>query len=84
LVERDSLQEVDDIGNEVGDGIVDDHVSVVVAHRVSGGRRRKVAVDIGRERRDVGDVGVGEESADDEPWPVEAIDGAQTAEVIAM
>ena len=67
------MQQVDDIGNVIGHRIVDDDIAVVVTHRIAGGWWRQISIDIRRKRRDVGDIGVWEESANDEAYPIGAI-----------
>jgi hypothetical protein len=79
-----SIQQVYDVCDEVGEGIVDDDVAIVVAHVVSGRRRRQLAVYLRWQGCDVRDVRKGKESADDEAGAVEAIDAQKAAPVIVM
>lgn len=41
------LEQVDEVGDEVGDGVVDDDIAVEVTHLVAGWGRRQVAVEAG-------------------------------------
>jgi hypothetical protein len=72
------LEQVDDGGDEVRDGVIDDYVTVVVSHLVARGRWRQVAVDILGHRLQIFDVCVGIVAADIECRAIGAIDLAHT------
>jgi hypothetical protein len=77
------LEQVDEVRDEVCDGIVDDNVTVEVAHLVAAWGRRQVAVEAGRERAEIADVAKGEVSADVEDGAADAVDVGQVAEIVA-
>src|ERR1700761_3685679 len=72
------LEQVDDGGDEVRDGVIDDYVTVVVSHLVTRRRWRQVAVDILGHRLQIFDVCVGIVAADIEYRAIGAIDLAHT------
>lgn len=76
------LQEVDDVGDEVGEWVVDDDVSVEVADLVAGWWWWEIAVDVGRDGAEIADIAEGEVAARDEAGATGAIDGTEMIAVI--
>jgi hypothetical protein len=77
------LHQVDEVGDEVREGVIDDDVAVVITHLVAEGCRRQVAVDIRRNRLQVSDIGVGVVAADGKDRATRTVDGAHARGVIA-
>lgn len=71
-------EQVDDGGDEIRDGVINDYVTVVVSHLVARGRGRQVAVDILGHRLQIFDVCVGIVAADIEYRAIGAIDLAHS------
>jgi hypothetical protein len=58
------LQQIDQVGDEVGDGVIDHNVTVVVSHLVARRWWGQIAVDIRRQGMQIADIRVGVIAAD--------------------